>query len=240
MARYFVFAHEDTPPHPPITRGANSAGGRSVLWRPWAGRCAGAEKELFAARYIDPPSFIRNYSATIRLGRRVITALYVRLSAPTALAKPMPRRLGCISPQRTADQSELRVCLIIQAYRASPADPRLMTARANMLHGAEHLAALERALAIFDPASREARRLRTHIAVDKAAGVHKLGRLASSYQCYNIELVPIGADPRRPRGVGLRVRLNDARNVRLMLDTGASGISISAKAAEKAGLEITC
>jgi hypothetical protein len=44
--------------------------------------------------------------------------------------------------------------------------------------------------------------------------------------------------PNRKFGVGLQVRLNDRQAVHLMLDTGASGISISPKSAEKAGLEI--
>jgi tetratricopeptide (TPR) repeat protein len=135
--------------------------------------------------------------------------------------------------------SKFKTCqdLMAQAYHASPADPQIIAEWADSLHGAEHIAALERALAIYDPASREARRLRVHIAVDKAAGDRKRRRLVSPYQSYSIELVPIGVDLRRPRGVGLRVRLNDTLTVRLILDTGASGISISAKAAAKSGLE---
>jgi len=127
--------------------------------------------------------------------------------------------------------------LMAQAYHHSPSDPQLITAWAHALHGAGRIAALERALAIFDPASREARRLAVRIAVEKAAGERKLRRLNSPYQSYKIELWPIGAGPDGLDAFGLRVRLNDARTVRLILDTGASGISITAKAAEKAGLE---
>jgi hypothetical protein len=43
--------------------------------------------------------------------------------------------------------------------------------------------------------------------------------------------------PKRWKGVGLHVQLNGRQSVRLMLDTGASGISVSPKAAERAGLE---
>ena len=39
-------------------------------------------------------------------------------------------------------------------------------------------------------------------------------------------------------GVGLRVQFNQRQTIRLLLDTGASGISLSPKAAEKAGLQI--
>ena len=43
------------------------------------------------------------------------------------------------------------------------------------------------------------------------------------------------ADGRRMRGIGLSAKLND-RNVHLLLDTGAGGIMVSRKLAEKAGL----
>ena len=44
-----------------------------------------------------------------------------------------------------------------------------------------------------------------------------------------------GADIHRLRGIGLSVRLND-RNAHLLLDTGAGGIMVNRKLAEKAGL----
>ncbi len=49
----------------------------------------------------------------------------------------------------------------------------LMTAKANSLKGAEHIAALEKILAIYDPESDEARGLRSHIARDRAIGDRK-------------------------------------------------------------------
>jgi tetratricopeptide (TPR) repeat protein len=45
-----------------------------------------------------------------------------------------------------------------------------------------------------------------------------------------------GSDGHRVRGIGLTVKLND-RNARLLLDTGAGGILIGRKLAEKAGLQ---
>jgi hypothetical protein len=44
-----------------------------------------------------------------------------------------------------------------------------------------------------------------------------------------------GPDIHRMRGIGLSVRLND-RNVHLLLDTGAGGIMVNHRLAEKAGL----
>jgi tetratricopeptide (TPR) repeat protein len=128
--------------------------------------------------------------------------------------------------------------IMIAAYRLSPGDPRLIAAWANTLQGDEHTAALQRALAIYDPGSREARGLRVHIARDKTVGNRKLRRLSTPYQSYQMTLVPISPGTGRPYGVGLRAQLNKGHTVQLMLDTGASGISISPKAAEKAGLEV--
>jgi len=89
---------------------------------------------------------------------------------------------------------------------------------------------------MYDPASREARRLRPHLALDRSAGDRKVRRLASPYQSYDIELVPVGFGARRIYAVGVKVRLSGSHAVRLMLDTGAAGMAISTKAAEKAGL----
>jgi hypothetical protein len=59
--------------------------------------------------------------------------------------------------------------LLLEAYRYSPDDPQLMSVRANSLKGAEHIAALEKILAVYDPESDEARGLRAHIASDRHA-----------------------------------------------------------------------
>jgi len=127
---------------------------------------------------------------------------------------------------------------VLAAYHSSKDDPQLITAYGYTLEGAEHTAALERALAIYDPTSREARALRAHIANDKEVGDRKLRRLSTPYQHYQINLVEILAGPRRAYAVGLQVQLNQSHKVRLMLDTGASGIAVAPKVAEKAGLEI--
>jgi tetratricopeptide (TPR) repeat protein len=127
---------------------------------------------------------------------------------------------------------------MIAACRLSPGDPRLIAAWADTLQGEEHIAALQRALGIYDPGSREARALRARIARYKTVGNRKLRRLTSPYQGYRMKLVPISPGTGRPYGVGLRAQLNKGHSVQLMLDTGASGISISRKAAEKAGLEV--
>jgi len=128
--------------------------------------------------------------------------------------------------------------LLLEAYRYSPDDPQLMTVKANSLKGAEHIAALEKILAVYDPESDEARGLRAHIASDRAVGDRKLSRLTSPYESSSIKLLQLMDGPHRLRGMGLHVRFNDRETARLLLDTGASGISLSPKVAEKAGLEV--
>jgi predicted aspartyl protease len=127
--------------------------------------------------------------------------------------------------------------LLLQAYHASPDDPVLMLAHANTLKGDEHLAALEEVLPLLDPESEEARGLRARIALDRALHGRKVCRLASAYQPARIKLVHITTGPDRLRGFGLRVQFNQLYTATLMIDTGASGISIAPKAAQKAGLE---
>jgi predicted aspartyl protease len=61
-------------------------------------------------------------------------------------------------------------------------------------------------------------------------------RLVSKVEQTETKLETVFAsDARKMRGIGLSVRLND-RNVHLLLDTGAGGILVSRKVAEKAGL----
>lgn len=127
--------------------------------------------------------------------------------------------------------------LRLLAYRTSPADPELMLFHANTLSGAQHIAALQEVLAIYDPASEDARNLRVHIQADRALGDRKLRRLVSPYQSSRIKMLWLYNGPKQIRGAGIRVQINGKQHVTLLLDTGASGIALSPKTAEKAGLE---
>ncbi len=128
--------------------------------------------------------------------------------------------------------------LRLKAYRLSPKDPDLMVSYANTLKGQDHIAALEAAVALLDPASDEARHLRIHIANDRALGDRKLRRLISPYETSRMKLLRIMDGPSRLIGVGISLRLNQKQTVRLLLDTGASGIALSPRMAEKAGLQV--
>jgi tetratricopeptide (TPR) repeat protein len=60
-------------------------------------------------------------------------------------------------------------------------------------------------------------------------------RLVNQGTAAEMPLVPLMADPDHLRGYGLAVKMN-GRKTTLMLDTGASGILVSRKVAEKAGI----
>src|SRR5258708_26704268 len=64
--------------------------------------------------------------------------------------------------------------------------------------------------------------------------IHSCG-LVSKVEQTETKLETMYGDSHRLRGIGLSVKLND-RNVRLLLDTGAGGIMVSRKVAEKTGL----
>ncbi len=137
-----------------------------------------------------------------------------------------------VSKARTARDLSLR------AWAKSPDDPVLMLAHANTLKGADHIAALEAVLPLLDPETEEARNLRVHIANDRAVGDMKLGRLTSPYEEGKIKLSSILDGPNHLRGFGMQLELNGKHKFKLLLDTGASGIAISPKAAEHAGLRL--
>lgn len=125
------------------------------------------------------------------------------------------------------------------AHEIAPDDIEVQRAWLGMLPRKERLAALEAYLAGDHPDNEEetrwiAERLEfLKATVDKP--VHAC-RLVSKVEQTDTKLETIyGDDARRMRGIGLSVKLNE-RTVRLLLDTGAGGIMVGRKVAEKAGL----
>jgi len=112
--------------------------------------------------------------------------------------------------------------LMLEAYRYAPDDPALMMAHANSLKGADHIAALEKILAIYDPESDEARAVRAHIANDRAIGDRKVRRLTSAYESQRVKMVPLWNGPRHLRGMGLRVRFANCCSLSKAVPTSLS------------------
>jgi hypothetical protein len=131
------------------------------------------------------------------------------------------------------------------AHQIAPDDIAVQRAWLGMLPRKERLAALEAYLAGSHPDDEEeTKRMTEYLEFLKATAdkpIHAC-RLVSKVEQTETKLVTIDADEGRrrrsismTRGIGLSAKLND-RNVHLLLDTGAGGIMVSRKVAEKAGL----
>jgi len=158
-------------------------------------------------------------------------ALKLHVNDPNAL-------LGMASIYSVVSKNKTARTFAMKAYGQDPNDPQLMLARANTLKGPEHIQALQRVLALLDSSSEDAKDLAAHLSLDQATAGRELRRLATPYQAAQVKLFRIMDGPGKWRGVGLRVQFNQKQTVRLLLDTGASGISLAPKVAEKAGLQV--
>lgn len=128
---------------------------------------------------------------------------------------------------------------LVRAHEADPSDPEIQKEWMYTLSRAERIAFLESYLG--HPNSddgRTNRSLREYLEFMKAAQAkpHASCRLASKVAATETELLPLLADAYHLRGLGLPVTI-DGRKSKLMLDTGAGGIAINRKLAEKAGLQ---
>jgi tetratricopeptide (TPR) repeat protein len=125
------------------------------------------------------------------------------------------------------------------AHEIAPDDIEVQRAWLSMLPRKERLAALEAYLAGSHPDDEEeTKRMSEYLEFLKATidkPVHAC-KLVSKVEQTETKLETMYAeDGRRMRGIGLSVKLND-RNVHLLLDTGAGGIMVGRKVAEKTGL----
>src|SRR5262249_10483254 len=68
---------------------------------------------------------------------------------------------------------------------------------------------------------------RDEIGFYRKLGDRKTAILTSPYGKARLQLEDVSGDPRRPGGLGVRVTFNGKRTEKLLLDTGASGITIS-------------
>ena len=125
------------------------------------------------------------------------------------------------------------------AHEVAPDEIEVQRAWLAMLPRKEKLAALEAYLAASHPDDEEeTKRMTEYLEFLKATAdkpTHTC-RLVSKVEQTDTGLETMYTeDRRRMRGIGLSAKLND-RNVHLLLDTGAGGIMVGRKVAEKAGL----
>jgi tetratricopeptide (TPR) repeat protein len=97
----------------------------------------------------------------------------------------------------------------------------------------ENVAGLETHLAAYRSDADTERHEREYLDLIKAIAGRKIWILASGIVPSEIKLEQMLIGPGQVRGVGLKVRFNDIASARLLLDTGAGGITIGRKMAEK-------
>jgi tetratricopeptide (TPR) repeat protein len=128
--------------------------------------------------------------------------------------------------------------LIDAAHSLDDKDPDIFWEWVRTLGRQERLTALKERLAagIDDPEQNaEAQSL---VAVLEAQGQNssRACKLTTNVESTETPLEPLAFDPKHLRGYGLLVKLNDKAG-RLLIDTGAGGILINSRLAEKAGVE---
>lgn len=127
---------------------------------------------------------------------------------------------------------------IDRAFKLDPADPDIRRAYLRTLSGAERIKFLKDYLAGVTDDDVEARtNLERELTVLEGEGKEQHDcRLVSKVTNTEARLEPLLYDPQHIRGYGLVVKVNGTSS-RLMLDTGASGILVEQRIAEKAGVK---
>lgn len=122
-----------------------------------------------------------------------------------------------------------------RAYALEPRDPDILRSYAGTITGPKRVAVLEECLRMAGPQTdlKALENLRRTIEIEKKLeGVHT-NHLVSRYEATQVHLEPLLNGLTHLYAVGLKVRINDAKPVTLLLDTGASGIVLGTKPAEK-------
>src|SRR5277367_62814 len=127
---------------------------------------------------------------------------------------------------------------IDQAFKLDPSDPEIAYYHSQTLTIAEKISALQAQLddgaAATDDKSKEAMK-KSLESLQARASEPATCRLTTKLAATETDLEPL-SDLGHVRGYGLTVKINGA-SARLLMDTGASGISIDQNLAEKAGVK---
>jgi hypothetical protein len=128
--------------------------------------------------------------------------------------------------------------LYARAYSVDPDDSEILRDWAGTQHGDTEIAALERYLTIARDADQdELDDVRAHLALHRGTQGRDLNRLTSPYKETNVKLAGVLNDRQQLRGYAVDVRVNALKPMRLLLDTGASGVILNRKAGRRAKLD---
>jgi tetratricopeptide (TPR) repeat protein len=128
---------------------------------------------------------------------------------------------------------------IDQAFKLDPGDPDIQRAYMSTLRGKERINAITEYLGSATDDDEESRTdLKHELAILQAQSDQAQGgcRLVTKVKSTEAQLQPLSNGPNNVRGYGLSVKVNGVSS-RLLLDTGAGGIFIDRRIAEKAGVK---
>jgi len=132
---------------------------------------------------------------------------------------------------------QAKICYT-KAFQVDPEDSEIRRYYARTRTQEEQLAQYEKLLesGARDLDAEDIDRLKSRVAQPKWVGSRETFILASAYEHTEVKLNYLMYDAHRIRGFSLPVSLNGGKTVRLLMDTGASGILLNRRAAEAAGL----
>jgi predicted aspartyl protease len=130
-------------------------------------------------------------------------------------------------------------CLFSKAYMLDPLDPEIILSYLNGISDTRARTILLRNVVELSRQSNPERAAwaMLQLEIDVRLGGKRAARLTSEYRGYRVPLSgfrPVGANQ---DGLIVMVRLNGGKPLRLLLDTGARGILVDARAAKNLGLE---
>jgi predicted aspartyl protease len=124
------------------------------------------------------------------------------------------------------------------AFRLDPRDPQIIRSYASVVTDrAAEATLLRNYIALGGEGLQGAESALGRIQLNQRLGAREVDTLASPYQPYTLPMSPSYPRSSRVAGMVLRVSINGGKPLRLIFDTGARGVLIRAKAAEKLGLE---
>jgi len=147
-------------------------------------------------------------------------------------------RLGLARLYRSESLYHRAKTMMDMAYQLDPEDPDIFEFWLETVGRAEKIKAIEARLAggaiENDQARKDWQTYLEELKAEEARPRHGC-RLANKLTSTEIPMEPLLMDPNHMRGIGLALTVNGEK-VRLMLDTGASGILINRRIAERAGI----
>jgi predicted aspartyl protease len=156
-----------------------------------------------------------------------------------ALGRKMRAFLGVARVSKSTSYYKQAKRMIDIAHTLDPADPDIQRAWLQSLSSQERIKALQGYLSNeTNDDARERTDLAHELAVleDEAGQPTRPCRLAAKGSAMQTDLKPLLVDVHHLRGFGLNVKLNGT-SAALLLDTGAGGIVVDRKVAEKVGVK---